>query len=128
MPCAFVSNGLVMPLPNETFDFVWNSFANQEGFDMSSSVGEGDETVASVGKPANAEWRKQDAGYYNNKPNDNDYFKSITKRGRNNAVCATRFCCKLQIKLDKAQNEEVPDVLGASSSLVMILRKISIII
>ena len=26
MPCYFVSNGVEMPMTNQTFDFIWNGF------------------------------------------------------------------------------------------------------
>ena len=60
------------------------------GCETSCSFGEGDKTVASVEKPANAEWRKQDAGYYNNKPNDKDYFDKYHKEKTKQRCVDTR--------------------------------------
>ena len=34
MPCYFVSNGIEIPMTNETFDFIWNGFGkNKKGTD-----------------------------------------------------------------------------------------------
>ena len=75
MPCYFVSNGLEIQMPNETFELLWNSFPNAEltESETSSSCGKGDKAASSVGKPESNGWRKQDDGYY--KPNDRNYFK-----------------------------------------------------
>ena len=90
MPCYFVSNGFEMPMTDEAFDLLWNSFPNTELTDgKTHSFREGCKTVASVGKPANAAWKKQDDGYYNNKSNDLDYFNKYYKEKRNSAECAT---------------------------------------
>ena len=77
MPCYFVSSGVEIPMTNETFDFIWNGFGNKELTDSetSSSYEEGDKTGLLVEKARNAQWRKQDNGYYNRKPNDEKYFQ-----------------------------------------------------
>ena len=115
MPCYFVSNGLEMQMANETFDLLWNSFPHAELTDSetSSSFGEGDKVTSSVEKPESTGWRKQDDGYYNNKPNDSNYFKKYYQQKTKQRMW---FYSKLQVKLGKAQeNEEVPEVLGVSS-------------
>ena len=90
MPCYFVSNGVEMSMTDETFDFIWNSFRNKELTDSetSSSLEESYKANSSVNKNTNAEWRKQEDGYYNRKPNDETYSKNITKRKRNNLAYA----------------------------------------
>ena len=77
MPCYFVRSGVEIPMANETFDFVWNSLGNKELNDSetSSSSEESDKPNSSVNKNTNAEWRKQNDGYYNRKPNDGMYFQ-----------------------------------------------------
>ena len=77
MPCYFVSSGVEIPMTNETFDVIWDGFGNKELTDSetSSSSEEGDKTGSLVEKARNAEWRKQDNGYYDRKPNDETYFQ-----------------------------------------------------
>ena len=77
MPCYFVSNGVEMSMTSQTFGVIWNGFGNKELTDSetSSSSEEGDKTGSFVEKARNAEWRKQDDGYYNRKPNDKKYFQ-----------------------------------------------------
>ena len=75
MPCYFVSSGVEIPMTNQTFDFIWNGFGNKELTDSetSSSSREGDKTGSLVEKTRHAEWRKQDDGYYDRKPNDEQH-------------------------------------------------------
>ena len=100
MPWYFVSNGLEMQMPNETFDLLWNSFPNAELTDSetSSSFGEGGKATSSVEKPESNGWRKQDDGYYNNQPNDSNYFKNYyqqkTKQRCLCDVCGSTISCK----------------------------------
>ena len=100
MHCYFVSNGLDTQMPNETFDLLWNSFSHAELTDSetSSSFGEGDKVTSSVEKPESTGWRKQDDGYYNNKPNDSSYFKKYyqqkTKQRCVCDVCGSTVVCK----------------------------------
>ena len=92
MPCYFVSNGVGMPMADETFDFIWNSFGNKEPFDSetSSSSEGGPEIISAVKKLAKPQWRKQDDGYYNRKPNDQNYFKKYyQERTKQPCVCDT---------------------------------------
>ena len=90
MPCYFVSNRIEMSMTNQTFDVMWNGFGNKELTDSetSSSSEEGDKTGSFGEKARNAEWRKQDDGYYNRKLNDKKNSKDITKRKRNNRAYA----------------------------------------
>ena len=120
MPCYFVSNGVEMSMTNQTFDVIWNGFGNKELTDSetSSSSEEGDKTGSFVEKAINAEWRKQDDGYYNRKPNDKQYFQKYYQE-KTKQPCAMRYmrlCHELQVKLGKAQeNQKVPKVLSVSS-------------
>ena len=77
MPCYFVSSGVEIPMANETFDLIWNSLGNKELNDSetSSSSEENYKANSSVQKPTKPQWRKQDDGYYNRKPNDETYFR-----------------------------------------------------
>ena len=89
MPCYFVSNGIEIPMTNETFHFIWNGFGKKELIDSeTSSSEESYKANSSVNKNTNAEWRKQEDGYYNRKPNDKKNSKDITKRKRNNPAYA----------------------------------------
>ena len=62
MPCYFVSNGVEIPMTNETFDFIWNGFGNKELNDSetTSSSEENYKANSSVQKPTRPQWRKQD--------------------------------------------------------------------
>ena len=117
MPCYFVSNGIEIPMTNETFDFIWNGFGNKELTDSeTSSSEESYKANSSVIKNTNAEWRKQDDGYYNRKPNDKKYFQRYyqekTKQPCVCDICGSAMSCKSNLA---KHNEEVPEVLGLSS-------------
>ena len=107
MPCYFVSNGIEIPMTNETFDFIWNGFGNKELTDSetSSSSEEGDKTGSLVEKARNAEWRKQDDGYYNRKPNDETYFQRYyqekTKQPCECDICGSAMSCKSNLAKHK---------------------------
>ena len=78
-----------MSMSNQTFDFIWNGFGNKEFIDSeTSSSEESYKANSSVNKNANAEWRKQDDGYYNRKPNDETYFQRYYQEKRNNRAYA----------------------------------------
>ena len=64
-----------MPMSNQTFDLIWNGFGNKKLTDSetSSSFEEGVKTCPSGDNARNAEWRKQDDGYYNRKRNNRAY-------------------------------------------------------
>ena len=66
-----------MQMPTATFHLLWNYFPNAELTDSetSSPFGKGGKATSSVEKQEMNGWRKQDDGYYNNKPNDSNYFK-----------------------------------------------------
>ena len=61
-----------MSITSQTSDVIWNGFGNKEMTDSetSSLSEEGDKRGSLVEKARNAEWRKQDDGYCNRKPND----------------------------------------------------------
>ena len=107
MPCYFVSNGLDMPMTDETFDLLWNSFRNTELTDSEtpSSSEECDKTGSFNEKARNAEWRKQDDGYYNRKPNDEKYFQRYyQKKTEQPCVCDIRgsaMSCKSNLAKHK---------------------------
>ena len=119
MPCYFVSNGVEMSMTNQTFDVIWNGFGDKELTDSeTSSSEEGDKTGSLVEKARNAEWRKQDDGYYNRKPNDEKYFQRYyqerTKQPCVCDICGSELSCKSNF--GKAQeNPKVPKVLSVSS-------------
>ena len=107
MPCYFVSNGVEMSMTNQTFDVIWNGFGNKELTDSetSSSSEEGDKTGSFVEKARNAEWRKQDDGYYNRKPNDKKYFQTYyqerTKQPCVCDICGSDLSCKSNLAKHK---------------------------
>ena len=91
MPRCFVSNGLEVQMPNETFDLLWNSFPNAELTDTetSSSFGEGDKVTSSVEnqKVLDRESRTTDTTITS--PTTAMTSKSITNKKRSRAVYAT---------------------------------------
>ena len=107
MPCYFVSNGVEMSMTNQTFDFIWNGFGNKELTDSetSSSFEEGVKTCPSGANARHAEWRKQDDGYYNRKPNDEKYFQRYyqekTKRPCVCDICGSDLSCKSNLAKHK---------------------------
>ena len=107
MPCYFVSNGIEMAMTDETFDFIWNGFGNRELTDSetSSSSEEGAKTGSSGEKARSAEWRKQDDGYYNRKPNDETYFQRYyqekTKQPCVCDICGSAMSCKSNLAKHK---------------------------
>ena len=107
MPCYFVSNGVEIPITDETFDFIWNRFGNKELTDSEtpSSSEEGGKTCSSSDNAKSAEWRKQDDGYYNRKPNDAKYFQRYyqekTKRRCVCDVCGSDLSCKSNLAKHK---------------------------
>ena len=88
MPCYFVRSGVEIAMTNETFDLIWNGFGNKELTDSetSSSSEEGAKTSSFVDNAKNAESRKQDDGYYNRKPKDENVFPKILPREKRNDV------------------------------------------
>ena len=107
MPCYFVSNGVEIPMTNETFEFIWNSFGNKELTDSetSSSSEENYKAIPSVQKPTKPQWRLQDDGYYNRKPNDETYFQRYyqekTKRPCVCDICGSAMSCKSNLAKHK---------------------------
>ena len=57
MPCYFVSNGVEIPITDETFDSIWNRFGNKELTDSetSSSFEDGGKTCSSSDNAKSAE-------------------------------------------------------------------------
>ena len=105
MPCYFVSSGVEIPMTNETFDFIWNSFGNKELTDSETSLSENYKAVSSVQKPAKPQWRQQDDGYYNRKPNDETYFQRYyqekTKQPCVCDICGSDLSCKSNLAKHK---------------------------
>ena len=106
MPCYFVSSGVEIPMTNETFDFIWNRFSNKELTDSeTSSSEESYKANSSVNKNTNAEWRKQDDGYYNKKPNYETYFQRYyqekTKQPCVCDICGSAVSCKSNLAKHK---------------------------
>ena len=106
MPCYFVSSGVEIPMTNETFDFIWHGFGNKELTDSeNSSSEESYKANSSVNKNTNAEWRKQDDGYYNRKPKDKKYFQRYcqekTKQQCVCDKCGSAMRCKANLAKHK---------------------------
>ena len=87
-------------MTNETFAFIWNGFGNKELNDSetSSSFEESYEAISLVQKPTKPQWRRQRDGYYNRKPNDEQYFQRYyqekTKRPYVCDICGSAMSCK----------------------------------
>ena len=99
MPCYFASSGIEIPMTNQTFDFIWNGFGSKELTDRErSSSEESYKANSSVNKNTNADWGKQDDGYYNRKPNDEKYFQRYyqekTKQPCVCDICGSAMNCK----------------------------------
>ena len=111
MPCYFVSNGVELSMTDETFDFIWNSFRNKEltDSDTSSPSEENYKAISSVQKPAKPQWRKQEDGYYNRKPNDKTYFQRSyqekTKQPCVCDICGSAVSCKSNLAKHKKTNK-----------------------
>ena len=107
MPCYFVSSGVEIPMTNETFDFIWNGFGNKELNDSetSSSSEENYKAISPVQKLTKPQWRKQDDGYYNRKPNDETYFQRYyqekTKQQCVCDICGSDLSCKSNLAKHK---------------------------
>ena len=106
MPCYFVSSGVETQMRNETFDFIWNSFGSKELTDSeTSSSEESYKGNSSVNENTSAEWRKQDDGYYNRKPNDETYFQRYyqekTKQPCVCDICGSAMSCKSNLAKHK---------------------------
>ena len=106
MPCYFVSSGVETQMRNETFDFIWNGFGNKELTDSeTSSPEESYKPISSVNKNTNAEWRRQEDGYYNRKSNDETYFQRYyqekTKQPCVCAICGSAMSCKSNLAKHK---------------------------
>ena len=96
-----------MSMTDETFDFIWNRFGNKELTDSEtpSSFEEGVKTCSSGDNAKSAEWRKQDDGYYNRKPNDDTYFRRYypekTKQQCVCDICGSAMSCKSNLAKHK---------------------------
>ena len=95
-----------MSMTDETFDFIWNSFGNKELTDSeTSSWEESYKANSSINKNTNAEWRKQEDGYYNRKPNDETYFQRYyqekTKQPCVCDICGSTMSCKSNLAKHK---------------------------
>ena len=106
MPCYFVNSGVEIPMTNQTFDFIWNGFGNRELTDSETSSSEDSyKANSSVNKNTNAEWRKQEDGYYNRKPNDETYFQRYyqekTKQPCVCDICGSAMSCKSNLAKHK---------------------------
>ena len=109
MPCYFVSNGVEMSMTSQTFDFIWNGFGNKELTDSETSASseEGDKTGSFGEKARNAEWRKQDDGYYNRKPNDEKYFQRYYQE-KAKQPCVCDICgCAMSCKSNLAKHKKI---------------------
>ena len=96
-----------MSITNQTFDVIWKGFGNKELTDSetSSSSEEGDKRGSLVEKARNAEWRKQDDGYYNRKPNDEKcfqrYYQEKTIQPCVCDICGSAMSCKSDLAKHK---------------------------
>ena len=70
MPAYLVNSGVKKEISDDYFDLLWDSVS--EGDEVSTGASSRD---CEIVKKRNGDWRKQDNGYYNTKPNDENYFK-----------------------------------------------------
>ena len=107
-------------MTNETFDFIWNGFGSKELTDSEtvSSSEESYEAISSVQKATKPQWRKQDDGHYNRKPNDEKhlkkYYQDKTKQPCVCDKCGSAMSCRSNLAKHK-KNQNVPKVLSVSS-------------
>ena len=106
MPSYLVNSGIKMPMSDDLYDLLWNSLGNIDITDTeTSSLTEEVEATTPVEKPMNSDWRKQDDGYYNKKPNDKDYFKKYyktkTKNPCNCDICGALISCRSNLSKHK---------------------------
>ena len=100
-----------MSITNQTLDFIWNSFGNKEPTDseMSCLSEESDKRGSFVDNAKNAEWRKQEDGYYNRKPNDKKYFQRYyqekTKQPCVCDICGSDLSCQSNLEKHKKTKE-----------------------
>ena len=101
MPSYFVDNGVKMALTNDEFDMLWNSIGNDEFISSETS----DISSEEEPKRKSAEWRKEDNGYYNRKPNDDNYFKTYCKEKTHHScvcdICGSQLSCKSNLAKHK---------------------------
>ena len=93
-------------MTNQAFDFIWNGFGNNELTDSETSSSEKSyKAISSVNKNTNADWRKQDDGYYNRKPDDEKYFQRCyqekTKQPCVCDICGSAMSCKSNLAKPK---------------------------
>ena len=87
MPCYLESSGVEIPMTNQTFDFIWSGFSNKELIDSETFSSEQTyKANSSINKNTNAEWRKQDDGYYNKKTERRNVFPKILPRENETTV------------------------------------------
>ena len=106
MPCYLESSGVEIPMTNQTFDFIWSGFSNKELIDSETFSSEQSyKANSSINKNTNAEWRKQDDGHYNRKPNDEKYFQKYyqerTKQPCVCDICGSDLSCKSNLAKHK---------------------------
>ena len=70
MPAYLVNSGVKKEIGDDYFDLLWDSVSEED--EVSTSASSSDSEIV---KKRNGDWRKQDNGYYNTKPNDENYFK-----------------------------------------------------
>ena len=84
MPSYFVNNGIKQEIDDDLFDLM-SSMLKGEQEQITSSEEEEEE------KHTKGQWRRQANGYYNKKPNDEDYFKKYYK-GKTKSSCICDVC------------------------------------
>ena len=97
MPSYFVNNGIKQEIDDDLFDLM-SSMLKGEQEQITSSEEEED-------KHTKGQWRRQANGYYNKKPNDEDYFKKYyqgkTKSSCICDVCGYNLSCKSNLSKHK---------------------------
>ena len=85
-----------MTVDDNLFDMMWNSIGINDATDTETTV---------ESSKSKYDWRKQENGYYNSKPNDKDYFNKYyqgkTKQPCVCDICGSNISCKSNISKHK---------------------------
>ena len=104
MPSYFCLNGATFKISDKEFDNIYRRMKDNEEVSTTepSSETDSNETV----RNKNSEWRKQENGYYNSKPNDENYFKKYYQsKQKTNFICE-RCGKELSDKSNKSKHQK----------------------
>ena len=104
MPSYFCLNGATFKISDKEFDNIYRRMKDNEEVSTTepSSEAESNEPV----RNKNSEWRKQENGYYNSKPNDENYFKKYYQSKQKVKFICERCGKELSDKSNKAKHQK----------------------